>query len=92
MGTDDPSTAGLAEEKAKISQACLQSFGFFSAPFAPRMHLCFGLFVLIRIYGRGVGAVPVPVPHSWRERLSENFDLSAWKNGGDFLGTKAAVD
>ena len=26
-----------------------------------------------------------------RGRLSENFDLSAWENGGDFLETKAAV-
>jgi len=87
MGTDDPGTAGLAEEKAKISQACLRSFCFCPAPFALRMHLCFGLFVLIRIYRGKLGALP----HSWRGRLSENFDLSAWKNGGDFLGTKAAV-
>jgi hypothetical protein len=28
MGTDDPGTAGLAEEKAKISQACLRSYCF----------------------------------------------------------------
>jgi hypothetical protein len=55
MGTDDPSTAGLAEEKAKISQACLRSFCFCPAPFALRMHLCFGLFVLIRIYMGEVG-------------------------------------
>jgi hypothetical protein len=30
MGIDDPSVPGLAEEKAKISQACLQSFCFYT--------------------------------------------------------------
>jgi hypothetical protein len=49
MGTDDPGTAGLAEEKVKISQACLQSFCFFPAPFALRMHLSIRLSVLISV-------------------------------------------
>jgi hypothetical protein len=51
MGTDDPRKLGLADKKAKIDQACLQSFCFCPAPFATRMHPCLRLSVLIRVIG-----------------------------------------
>ena len=36
------------QKKAKVGQACLQSFCFRPAPFAPRMHPC--LFLYIRAH------------------------------------------
>ena len=55
LTTDDPSSLGLSK---KNLTSLLAEFLFLPAPFAQRMHLCFGLFVLLRIYRKKLGAVP----------------------------------
>jgi hypothetical protein len=72
------------QRRSKNLTSLLAEFLFLPAPFAQQIRLCFGLFVLLRTYRRRLVA--------WRGQLSENFALSVWENGGDFLGTKAAVD
>ena len=46
------------QRRNKNLTSLLAEFLFLPAPFAQRMHLCFGLFVLLRIYRKKLGAVP----------------------------------
>ena len=64
---DDPSRLGLAEKKAKIDQAGLQSFCFFPAPFAPRMHACLLFPICIHLSNRRFISPAALIAHRQRE-------------------------